>query len=248
MACSVGYVIYINAHKPSTIDNSLKNQVVTEAKIISKKIDKNGVEHTIVEETNNVLPKNLINSVEGTDKAFIDSLLEQTDIQKKEILSLTKINQTIQGKNLQAVAVIDSLNNRVFEYSDKNFYVSYTPTPDSTKAGKFNYRYNQDLNLIQYNRKKWFLGENRNYLDISSNDPNGTINGVRKLSVLSEPKDFGVKLTGRTVFLPQSGHIGVGAQLRVRYKKVTATGSNLYFPIIQKWVPVVGLEYDILNY
>jgi hypothetical protein len=245
--CSVGYVIYTSTHKPLTIDDSVKNQVVSEAKIISKKIDKNGLEHTIIEETNNVLPRNLITSDTGYDKGFVDSLLAETGIQRKEIISLMKVNQTITGRNLQAVAVIDSLYKK-FEYSDNNLYVSYTPTSDSTKAGVFNYKYNQDLKFAQFNRKKWFLGDDHIYTDISTNDTNSTINGVSKLSVLQPVKDFGIKVTAKSILLPQSGHIGVGGQLRVRYKRVTATGSNLYFPEAKKWLPVFGVEYDFLSY
>ena len=119
-ACSIGYAIYLNNNVPVAVDNSARNQILAEAQIISKKIVKNGIEHTIVEETNNVLPYKMLETGEGYDAAFVDSLIYQTDIQKKEIVSLTRINQTIVGKNMQAVAVIDSLNKRSFEYIDNN--------------------------------------------------------------------------------------------------------------------------------
>ena len=247
-ACSVGYILYSNKQAPITTSESVKNQVVTEAKIISQKVDKNGLQHTIVEETNNVLPYNLIDLQDSSANAFVDSLIAQTDIQKKEIVSLMKINQTIAGKNLQAVAVIDSLNRKKYTFSDNHLFVSYTPDVDSLKAGKFDYRYNQDLNIIQYNRKKWLFGADHNYLDISNNDKYATINGVRKLSFLTKPNDLSIKLSAKTILLPQSGDIGAGVQLRVRYKRVSATGSNFYFPHVKKWIPVVGLEFELLTY
>ena len=230
----------------TTKKSKAKDLVEAEAAIIKKKVDKNGLEHTILEETNNVLPKNLMVSGEGHDKAFVDSLIAQTDIQKKEITSLTQINQTISGKNLRAVATIDSLNKKRFEFEDSNLYVSYTPDGDS--PGLFDYKYNQKLNIIAFNRKKWLLGADRNYLDISSNDIKGTINGVKTLSVLREDKPFNAKLTAKAVFMPVSGDVAFGPQIKVRYKRLTATGSQLYFPSLQKWVPVAGLEYDLLNY
>jgi uncharacterized protein YxeA len=244
--------IWYTSHRPQQNSTSkitkAKDYVQAEAEFIKKKVDKNGLEHTIVEETNNVLPKNLMVYGEGHDKAFVDSLIAQTDIQKKEIVSLTQINQTIIGKNLQATAVIDSLSRRKFEFKDSNLYLSYTPDSDASIAGKFDYRYNQDLNLIKFNRKKWIFGEDHNYLDISSNDKKGTINGVKTLSVLQEENAFNAKLTAKSVFMPVSGNIAFGAQVRLRYKRLTATGSHLYFPSMQKWVPVAGLEYDLLNY
>lgn len=242
---SVSYVIYNKYFPTPLVDSRAKDYVQAEATIISKKVDKNGIQHTITEETNNVLPKNLIESEGLYDASFVDSLIAQTDIQKKEIISLTQINQSIIGKNLVAKVIIDSMKNKMFEYSDKNIYVSYTP--DST-VGKFNYRYNQKLNIVQYNRKKWLLGQDHQFMDISSDDVNSTINGVRRLSVLSRPKSFGITLTAKSIYLPQTGDIGVGAQLRVRYKRMSAAGSNLYFPAVSKWIPVIGAEYDLLNY
>ncbi|WP_158798076.1 hypothetical protein [Pedobacter sp. L105] len=247
-AVAVGYAVYQHSHKVAAIDNTVKNTINAEAKLITKKIDKNGVEHTILEETNNVLPKDLMTSNVGYDTAFVDSLIRMTDIQKKEIVSLTQINQTIQGKNLQAVQTNDSLKRRMYTYTDKNLYVSYTPDIDTAKTGFFSYKYNQNLNVIQYNRKKWFLGEDHKYIDVASDDPNSTVNGVKKLTVPASEKDFGIKLAARTVYLPQNGHVGAGAQLRVKWGKVTGTGSELYFPQSQHWLPVLGLEYNFFSY
>lgn len=247
-AGSALYIYYRYKHLPAPANNRAKDFVQAEAAIIKRKIDKNGLEHTIVEETNNVLPKNLMVAGDGYDKGFVDSLINQTDIQRKEITSLTQINQTISGKNLKAVAVIDSLNRRKFEFNDSNLYLSYTPDSDSTRPGTFDYSYNQKLNLIAFNRKKWLLGADHNYLDISSDDKKGTINGVRTLSVLREDKPFNAKLSAKTIFMPISGNVAFGPQIRLRYKRLTATGSHLYFPSLQKWVPVAGLEYDLLNY
>jgi hypothetical protein len=247
-ALCIWFAFHKNQSLVTTKKSKAKDFVEAEAAIIKKKVDKNGLEHTILEETNNVLPKNLMVSGEGHDKAFVDSLIAQTDIQKKEIISLTQINQTITGKNLQATAVIDSLSRRKFEFKDSNLYLSYTPDSDASIAGKFDYRYNQDLNLIEFNRKKWIFGADHNYLDISSNDKKGTINGVKTLSVLRQENAFNAKLTAKSVFMPVSGNVAFGAQVRLRYKRLTATGSHLYFPTMQKWVPVAGLEYDLLNY
>lgn len=247
-ACSLGYIFYLHYSKVKTIDSTAKDYVNAEATIISKKVDKQGIQHAIISETNNLLPQNLMIAEQGYDVAFVDSLIVNTEILKKEIVSLTQIKQTVEAKNLHANVVIDSMRRKKYEFQDSNIYVSYEPSIDSSKTGLFAYRYNQDLNVIQYNRKKWFLGQDHNYMDISTNDKNATINGVRKLSILQEPKKFGVTLTAKTVLLPQTGSYGAGLQLRIRYKKITATGSNLYFPTVEKFIPTIGLEFDVLNY
>lgn len=246
-ACALGYFIFMRVQKP-VIDNSVKNQVLAEAKIIARKVDREGANHVIVETTNNILPANLKDSDGMYDKAFVDSLTRNIDAKDKEITALTQISQTLLGKNLQAVAALDSANKKKFEFSDKNFYVSYTPTTDSLKSGTFNYRYNQKLNIVEYNQKKWLFGADRIYTDISSDDPNSTINGVRKLSIKRTTKDFAMKLTAKSIYLPNSGMTGSGASVRVRYKRWVVNGSQLYFPQVKQWKPVVGLEFELLNY
>jgi hypothetical protein len=222
--------------------------VVAEAKLISKKLDKNGLEHTIVEETNNVLPRNLLLSGEGYDVAYVDSLLAVTDIQKKQITSLATINQTVHAKNLQAVIAIDNLSRKKYEYQDSNLYVSYTPDVDTAKVGLFGYRFNQDLNIISYNSKKWLLGKDRYLIDISSTSKYSTINSVKKLTVPLPENSFNLKLSAKTVYLPVDGNYGVGASVRLKVDRLAVTGSHLYFPRAQKWIPVVGVEFDMLNY
>jgi len=92
------------------------------------------------------------------------------------------------------------------------------------------------------------LGQDHYYSDISSSDINSTINGLKTLSVKQHDKAFGVTLTAKTVYLPTSGKLGAGAQIRIRLNRFTATGSHLYFPTTQKWLPVVGAEFDVFNY
>jgi hypothetical protein len=244
----VYYFYYKYKNPPVTISNKAKDYVQAEAAIISKKVHKNGIEHTIADETKNLLPKNLVESEGLYDKAFVDSLIAETEFQKDRIVSLTQINQTITKEKLQATIVIDSLNRKKFEFQDNNLYLSYTPTVDPNVAGTFDYKYNQKLNIVSANDKKWFLGKDRYLTDISTNDKNSTINGVRTLRIAQPEKKFGATLTGKSVFFPQTGKFAVGSQLRVRYKSVTFTGAEYYFPASGKVVPAAGIEYDFLNY
>lgn len=246
--CAVGYLIIMRANVQPTIDNSVKNQVIAEAKIIARKVDKRGIEHTIFEESNNLLPANLQKSEGLYDKGFVDSLVNNTDIQREQITSLQQIVQTVKGKNLQAVAEIDSLHNKIFTYNDSNFKVSYRPSKDSTKAGLFDYTYDQKLNIIGYSNKKWLFGEEHEYTDISTDDPHSTINGSRKITINRTTKDFAVKLTAKSIYMPVSGNMGTGASLRVRYKRWLVSGSQYYFPALRVWKPVVGVEFELLNY
>lgn len=251
LAGGLAFYIYYMDPQPSksvTTDTKAKDYVQAEAAIISKKIDKNGIEHTITEETNNVLPKNLVKSEGKYDQAFVDSLIAETDFQKDKVTSLSQIVQTITKEKLQATMVIDSLNRKKFEFQDSNLYLSYTPTVDPNVAGTFDYKYNQKLSIVSGNDKRWLFGKDRFLTDISTDDKNSTINGVRTLRIAPPEKKFGATLTGKTVFFPQSGRFAVGSQLRLRFKRTTFTGAEYYFPTTGKLIPALGIEHDFLNY
>jgi hypothetical protein len=243
---AVAYIYF--GRKPTSTPNAEKLAVEVEAKVISRKLDRLGLEHTVIEETANRLPKGMFLAETGYDVAYVDSLISVTDIQKKQIISLMSINQTIQAEKLQAVQVIDKYKKRIYEYQDSNLYVSYTPDIDSAKAGMFGYKFNQDLNIISYNKKKWLLGRDRYLMDISSTSKYSTINSVKKLTIPLPEKSFNIRLTAKSVYMPVNGNYGVGASIKLKVDKVSVTGSQLYFPRSQKWIPVPGVEFDLLNY
>jgi len=254
LVCLFGFWVYsyLNPNtKPLTqkkVSEFQKNLIDVKATINKRVVDKDGYSHAVADATKQILSKEQFISGIGYDSIWRDSMINALNIEKSKVISLTQIVQTVSGEKLQAVAVIDSMNKRKFEYQDKNFYVSYSPSTDSTKAGMFAYKYNQKLNMIAYNDKRWFLGRDKYIMDISTDDPNATINGVNTIRVAQPVKSFGAVLTGKTVFFPQSGRIAVGSQIRLRYKSLTLTGAEYYFPSTKKLIPAIGLEYDFLNY
>lgn len=243
---SLGCYIYFTTSKPanSAVPFSKKTEVVTEAKLLARKVDKKGLKHIIVEETNNVLPANLID--QGYSNEFVDSLLSETDIQKKEIIALTRLNQSFEADNLKAVKVISTLREKVWEYKDTNLSMSFKT--DSIDNGEFGYSFNQDLDIREYSKRKWFLGKEHQMMDISSTSKFSTINKVNKLTIEKKQDPFDVTASGKALYIPKSGRYGLGSQLRIRYKDLTLTSSNLYFPNNNKWINVYGAEYRILKF
>jgi hypothetical protein len=193
----------------------------------------------------NVLPAELIES--GYSNTFVDSLLAETDIQKNQIIALTRVNQTIKADNLQAVQVINTLEQKVYEFKDENVALSFR-TDSINKNGLFGYEINQDLSIREYSKRKWLLGREHQMMDISSNSKFSTINKVNKLTIEKKEDPFDVSVTSKALYLPKTGTYGVGGQLKIRYKNLSASGSNLYFPATNKFVPVVGLEYRLLKF
>jgi hypothetical protein len=242
---AIAYIYFQPTEDKDVISDSKKLEILTEAKLISKKIDRKGLAHTIVEETNSLLPSNLIN--EGYSNAFVDSLIAETDIQKDEIKALTKINQTIHQDNLKAVQVISTLQEKVYSYTDDNVQLSFK-TDSVNVNGLFGYAINQDLAIREYTKKKWLLGKQREMMDITSTSKFSTINKVNKISFEKKEDNFDITATSKALFLPKTGGYAVGGQLRIRYKNLSATGSNLFFPATNKFVPVIGLEYRLLKF
>jgi hypothetical protein len=242
------YIYFNTSKKPNVVVSpTKKSEIITEAKLLAKKVDRKGIEHTIVEETNNVLPAGLIDEDATFTNEFVDSLLSETDIQRKQIIALTRVNQTIEAKNLEAVEIIGQLNEKSYEYKDANLSLSFKHDTLSNKS-HFGYVFNQNLDIREYNKRKWILGKEHKMMDISSNTKFSTINGVNKLTFEKKEDNFDITATSKALFLPKSGGYAVGGQLKIRYKNLSATGSNLYFPAKNKFVPVVGLEYRLLKF
>jgi hypothetical protein len=247
LVAAIGYIYFQSTQKKpiSVIPDSKKLEILTEAKLISKKIDRKGLQHTIVEETNNLLPSNLIES--GYSSEFVDSLIAETDIQRSEIKALTHINQTIKQDNLQAVVVINQLKEKVYEYRDSNVSLSFK-TDSINVNGLFGYQINQDLAIREYSRRKWLLGKQREMMDITSTSKFSTINKVNKISFEKYEDPFDITVTSKFTYLPKSGNAGYGGQLKVSYKNLSASYSNLYFPNSNKFVPIFSAEYKLLKF
>lgn len=248
---AVGISIYLyRLHKETSKTVSTKAiETIAEAKVIAKEVDKKGIEHTIVEQTNNNLPKELfLNPKTDEDKKTIDSLINNSKVKDNQITSLLQVNYTSQAKNLQAVRVIDSLKRTSLVYTDKDIVLSYTPDTDSTKIGLFSYKFNQQLNVVQYT-KGGFLGLNpKSYLDISPGNINTTINNVKKLNIEVKPKTFGISLDGKANYNFLNKDFNAGPSVRLRVGKTTINGDYMYNTTDTKFHPWLGVSRELISF
>lgn len=249
-AVALGYIFLVKSKSiPNTVLPLKTVEATAEAKIIAREVDKKGIEHVITEQTNSVLPKGMfINPSTEEDKRTIDSLLNDSKVKKDLIQSLTQVNYTTQAKNIQAIKVIDSLKKSSFTYKGKDIYLSYTPNIDSTKAGLFDYKLNQSLSIIQYRKGNWLGINPKDYLDISSDDPNTTINSVKKLTIESKSDNFSLDVSGKAGYSFYDKDFNTGPGIRIRLGKTTLTGDYLYNTTRTKFYPWVGIERKLFSF
>lgn len=233
-----------------TIPSGLKEQIQTEATIIARKVDKNGLSHVTLEAAKNVVPFNSINKV-AISQGIMDTTALALGILKKQIEDLKVINSTLKADNLRAYEVANANGSKAYSYKDKFIDLTYTPPVaklDSNDFGKFDFTYNADLNIIQYWKRSWFLGAKKSYIDIYSNDPRTTVNGVKQLTIKQEQPTFGLRIQAAGNFNPQTGSIGVGPGARIDLGRISIQGNYTWYPESGRWRPSINANYDLIRF
>lgn len=214
--------------------------------------DKNGVEHSIITDGQNVISKaEFLNP--NRQKTQLDTAAENLKIAKSEILRITQINSLTKDSLLKAKTVINKLTNKIdaYEYQDKYVKLRYTPPidkADSTQTGTFDFQYNADLNIVQYQKRKWFLGAKKSYIDISSTDKRTTIRGVKQLTIEQKAPQFGLRAQGAVNWNPQTNSVGFGPAVRVDAGRFSFAGNYLFYPQSGRWRPGLTANFDLLRF
>src|SRR6478736_5700462 len=111
---------------------------------------------------------------------------------------------------------LDNARNLTFYYKDKYLTLDVnTNLKDTADLGSFTYKYNADLNIYQYYKKSWSFGAKKSYIDISSNDSNSTVMGVKKFTVVQPYPEFGVRLQATIGRNFMSKTTSVGPSIRI---------------------------------
>lgn len=218
------------------------------APIESRYKDTEGNEHVVISDGKNIISKTEIKNPERPPN-IIDSSAANLQIAATQIKSVTKINYLIRDSLLKARKTIDLLTQRLaFAYSDKFVNIKFTPPIDTTDIGTFSFAYNADLNIVQYQKRSWFLGQKKSYIDISSNDPRTTIRGVKQLTVQQEAPQFGLRLQGSANYNLYTNNLGFGPAARLDLGRFSIQGNYMYYPKVKLWYPAVIGNYDIIRF
>lgn len=227
----------------------VKKEIQTEATIIARNVDKNGLQHVTIEAAKNIVPYNQIDKV-AISQGIMDTTALALGIQKKQIENLLAINSTLKAENLKAKEILLSTGGRAYQYKDKFINLTYTPslTLDSLDKGKFDFTYNADLNITQYWKRKWFLGAKKSYIDIYSNDARTTVNGVKQLTVEQKQPAFGLRVQAAANYNPQTGSMGFGPAARIDLGRLSFQGNYTYYPESSRWRPSINANFDLIRF
>lgn len=220
------------------------------ATIINRYIDTSGRNHVVISADSNRLTTNWYKDGTAISGGLVDTVARALNIAKKQLQEITQIANTTQADKLKALKKYDSLQRITYFYKDKYLQLAYRPAlpGDTIDNGQFDFKYNDSLNVVQYWKKKWFMGAKKSYIDIFSNDPRTTINGVKRLVVQQEEPSFGLRIQAVGVYGFDAKKINVGPGVQFDFKRFSLTGTYYYDTDFSRWRPTVGARYDIIRF
>ncbi|MEN5308736.1 hypothetical protein ABE425_14565 [Chryseobacterium cucumeris] len=143
-----------------------------------------------------------------------DTLAPALNIATEKIDELTRAKFILEG---QLKASKEQREKDRIYYENKYMQI-VSNTADST----INYKYNAIVDVVKYNEKKWLLGPEKTYIDISSPDKNMKINGVEhfKKRIDIKPKKIGFGLQAGYYYIPGTNQFYPGFGVGVSYNLI----------------------------
>lgn len=244
-----------NEHKKRLLAEKTTRNIVasTQPALIQKTIkeyrDSANRNHTVIE--------NVPTVKETLDKLmpFVDSVSKALDVKPKQVESVIVVPTETQAKQVAFMQKkVDSLQRLTYYYKDKYLQLAIRSgnPADTTDKGDFDFKYNAELAISQYWKRRKFLGiglgAKQSYIDISSDDPRTTIMGVKKYTVKQKQPSFGLRVQAiqNYSFISNSASTGLRASFDLRH--LSFTGGYYYNWQLRQWRPSVSVGYDIIRF
>lgn len=130
-----------------------------------------------------------------------DTLAPALNIAQEKIDELTRAKFTLEGQ-LKATKTELDANKKARVFYESKYIQIISNVQDST----VDYKYNAIVDVVKFNEKKWLLGKEDTYIDISSPDKNMKINGVEhfKKRIDVKPKKLGFGLQAGYYYAPST--------------------------------------------
>ncbi|AZA49745.1 hypothetical protein EG346_16850 [Chryseobacterium carnipullorum] len=143
-----------------------------------------------------------------------DTLAPALNIAKEKIDELTRAKFTLEGQ-LKA-SKIQREKDRVY-YENK-----YLQIVSNVQDSTVDYKYNAIVDVVKYQDRKWLLGKENTYIDISSPDKNMKINGVEhfKKRIDVKPKRFGLGIQAGYYYVPAANQFYPGFGVGLSYNLI----------------------------
>lgn len=225
-----------------------KKEIQTSATILGRKISKEGLERVTIAAAENILPKGFIKDDEVRPD-IVDTVASTLNINNKQVEAITIINTSLTAENLVLKKSIDSLKRVYYTYNDNFLAVKFKPADTIDTLPTFDYKYNAKLNYVEYWKKKFpIIGAKRSYIDIWSDDPRTTINGIDRLKIEQRQPQFGLRLQLRSIYSITSQKLFVGPGVSFDIKRYNILGYGYYNVMDRNWFQAVGVNYDLIRF
>lgn len=220
-------------------------------------IDSQGRKHSVIE-TDGIIKTVASLADPNSPNGPIDTAAKALNVAIEQIQQLTVMNIRSEARALRAEKIIDSLKKTTsFNFTGKYLNLTYYPadstTLDDYPNGKFDYKYVSDLRMIQYYRRKKFLGipigDRKSYTDIFLADTNAYIApGITRITVSAQtPKVVGRLQASGTINLG-TGSYGFGPAAKIDIGRLKFQYQHLYYPISGTWAPSVNVNLDGIRF
>lgn len=143
-----------------------------------------------------------------------DTLAPALNIASEKIDELTRAKFLLEGQ-LKA--------SKVQREKDRIYYENkYLKIVSNTKDSTLDYKYDAIVDIVKYSERKWLLGKEDTYIDISSPDKNMKINGVEnfKKRIDVKPKKLGFGIQAGYYYIPGTNQFYPGFGIGVSYNLI----------------------------
>ncbi|NML70021.1 hypothetical protein HHL23_09430 [Chryseobacterium sp. RP-3-3] len=146
-----------------------------------------------------------------------DTLAPALNIAQEKIDELTRAKFTLEGQ-LKATKTELDVNKKARVFYENKYMQIVSNTADSTVE----YKYNAIVDVVKYQDRKWLLGKENTYIDISSPDKNMKINGVEhfKKRIDVKPKRFGIGIQAGYYYVPAANQFYPGFGVGLSYNLI----------------------------
>lgn len=246
LVISVGLNIYLYFFRPADILTQIRTVnipvevealVNSEVDKVTKEIDKKGFEHAVSDAVANTVSS--VNFVRDSAQQEMDSVLALRDLDRKQLQKWERYAVSWRDSFLMASQVNDTL----YQFADAGLELEFVQP--KTDKPYFNYKYDADIDYINYWDKKHFLARKKNYTDFWVNDTRATINGVRRIQVEARPDVVSAKIGIKGLYL-QTPYVGPSGVLKVG--RIELGGSYLYDLDGKQWVPSVSGTFNLIEF
>ncbi|MNK92971.1 hypothetical protein D3C87_1131130 [compost metagenome] len=241
---TIGVLVYFRTHETiSPEDKAIKEQakinVDLDVKDLNKKLDQQGMQHLIMSDRTNVIEST--KQLNDTSQKQIDSLTKQLNIKEKQLKEWVQYAVTVRDSFMTA----KKENDTSFRASNKWANFQFVIPANKDKEKYFNYSYNAEINYAKYWQKKTFLSSKKDYIDFWLNDPNATVNGVKRVKIEAANRS---RLEVNAVGLYHKNSLNTGFEGTFKKDRFSIGAGGVYDMNEKQWNPIVIAKFKILDF